>query len=656
MCGIAGIFENKMTSRDLLSRRALAMRDQLIHRGPDAGGLWEHPTLPLVLTHRRLSILDLSENGAQPKRSTSGRFVLTFNGEIYNHQELRAELLQQDASLSFSGHSDTETLLTGFELWGITETLKKSRGMFALAVWDQRDQTLSLWRDRVGEKPLIYGYFSGNFGFASEVRAFEIHPEFERKENPKAVEYFLGTGAIPGTLCIYQGLQKLKPAHGIIFTLRDLQNQHIPQEIPYDPEFLFGTPKLTTLPEKELVSSLDRLLLDSVAEQSLADVSLGCFLSGGIDSSLIAGLLTQTSPSRPKTFSIGFHEAEFNEAPFAKAVADHLGTEHTELMVSAQDALDLVPKLGEIFDEPFADSSQIPTVLLSRLTRKHVTVSLSGDAGDELFGGYTRYRLVPSLYQSIKRVPLTVRSVAQKTLNTLPDSVISLLAESANALLPRSQRISQPQIKLQKFLKILSASDLKHTYQHLITQWEHPGRALLNPANLVPVGLDPCYWTHSSPLRNMMTADFHTYLPDDILVKVDRSAMHSSLETRAPFLDQRVIQFSRTLPNSLLIRQGQGKFLLRQVLKKYVPNHLVDRPKTGFGIPIDRWLKQELKAWGSDLLSKKSLQGYLDLNAPWIQKQWEQHQSGTHAHGYGLWNILMLLSWRDSRKNIKVTS
>lgn len=612
MCGIAGYWTpggfNSIEAGQVLSRMA-----QRIHaRGPDDEGVWLDPVHGVALGHRRLSVVDLSAAGHQPMLSANGRYVIVFNGEIYNHSEIR----QQLADVQWRGHSDTETLLAAISAWGLQACLEKAVGMFALAVWDRERYTLSLSRDRMGEKPLYYGWQAGTFFFASELKALRAHPQFKPEIDRNALGSLVRKGYITTPRSVYQGISKLMP--GCFVTVNAAGG---PQgEVKVQPYWSLctiaangqGTPFAGSL--SEAVDELERLLKQAVQGQMMADVPLGAFLSGGIDSSTIVALM-QCQSSRPvKTYTIGFDDLRYNEASHAKAVARHLGTEHTEYQATPQDALRLVTSLPEIYDEPFADMSQIPTLLVSQLARRSVTVALSGDGGDELFCGYGRYPQALQAWNKLSRVPLLLRRCIKPL---LPNGVLKAG---------------------------IDAPDVDTFYRFMNTQWkEHPGLVLAegHQAELpeFPSGLDP--------MARMMYSDMCDYLTDDILVKVDRAAMHHSLETRVPLLDHRVVEFAWQLPTALKFHQGVGKWPLKQVLYRHVPAELVDRPKRGFAVPMQSWLRNELREWAEEMLSEQRMrsEGFFDAKA--VRAVWQEHLIGSKDRHYAIWAVLMFQQWFD---------
>ena len=625
------------------------MGGAIAHRGPDDSGVWLDVHAGIGLSHRRLSILDLSPQGHQPMASTSGRYVIAFNGEIYNHHSLRKALEVADEAPAWRGHSDTETLLTGFDAWGIQGTLERAIGMFAFAVWDKQTRKLTLGRDRLGEKPLYYGWQGRGsdavFLFGSELKALRAHPAFENTINRGALSLQLQHKYIPAPYSIYEGIAKLPP--GSLLTLSLQQRE--PKVWAYWSGAQVaesGVAHVFTGSAEQAVDELEALLKDAVHQQMMADVPLGAFLSGGVDSSTIVALM-QAQSSRPvKTFTIGFNEEGYNEAVYAKAVAKQLGTEHTELYVTAEQARSVIPRLPALYDEPFSDFSQIPTFLVSQLARQHVTVSLSGDAGDELFCGYNRYQMTGNLWPRIAYVPLPLRMLAARAMTSISPQSWNRLAGALAGFVPGSARFVNAGDKLHKGAGVLTSQSADAFYLHLVSDWH-------DPASVVIGGHEPpTLLTGNVPALNgldnfqrMMALDMLTYLPDDILTKVDRAAMGVSLETRVPFLDHRVVKFAWSLPHSMKLRDGQTKWALRQVLYRHVPKALIERPKMGFGVPIDSWLRGPLREWAEDLLSETRLKREGFFNPAPIRQKWAEHLSGQRNWRYHLWDVLMFQAW-----------
>jgi asparagine synthase (glutamine-hydrolysing) len=641
MCGFTGfITSGRLDAAESVLAR---MAEAITHRGPDDSGVWWDELAGVGLAHQRLSIVDLSPAGHQPMFSASGRFVIAFNGEIYNHLDLRKELKTVGVH-GWRGHSDTETLLAGFDVWGIEAMIKQCIGMFAFAVWDRQTRTLTLGRDRIGEKPLYYGWQGQGhravFLFGSEVSALRRHPAFAAHINRDALSLYMRHNCIGGEHSIYQGIYKLLPGH--LLTLSAGQTDpkvwswwsaaKVAKQGVSQP--FCGTPD-------EAVNALESVLKSAVSQQMVADVSLGAFLSGGIDSSTVVALM-QAQSSRPvKTFSIGFFEDGYNEAEHAKAVAQHLGTEHNELYVTAQQALDVIPKLPTLYAEPFADSSQIPTYLVSQLARTHVTVSLSGDAGDELFCGYNRYQMTARLCGKLQRLPNFLRRAAATAITAVPPHSWDVLGRWVPGSLSGD--------KLHKGAALLGYTTAAELYRGMVSHWPEPDELVLGahePASVLS-GSQP-ELQGLNEVERMMALDMLSYLPDDILTKVDRAAMGVSLETRAPFLDHRVVEFAWSLPLSYKLRNGITKWPLREVLYRYVPFELIERPKMGFGVPIDQWLRGPLRDWGENLLNESRLRQEGFLNSAPIRKRWLEHLSGQRNWQYHLWDILMFQAWLET--------
>lgn len=656
MCGIVGFLGgegwNDTAACGAILKR---MSDALEARGPDDGGFWLDPRHALALGHRRLAIVDLSPAGHQPMRSASGRYLIVFNGEIYNHAELRAALDADDAqgAIAWRGHSDTETLLAGFDAWGIAGAVERAVGMFAFAVWDAATGMLMLARDRLGEKPLYYGWQGEGprraFLFASDLAACRAHPAFENRIDRAALTQLLRYNAIPAPHAIYAGMAKLAP--GSLLTL-DPRSGAIARQAYWSGAARWRRAREEPFEgsDDEAVDALESLLRRAVQRQMMADVPLGAFLSGGIDSSTVAALMQAQSTQPVRTFSIGFHEEGYDEAAHARAVAQHLGTAHTELYVSPREAQDVIPRLPAIYSEPFADSSQIPTFLVAQLARAHVTVALSGDAGDELFCGYNRYRMAASLWGRLSAQPLAWRRFAARMLTAISPTGWNRLAGAAAPLLPLSLQFANLGDKVHKGAGVLESDSLQALYVGLTSHWRDPASVVLGAAEpALPAFASCAQLDDFEDMERMMALDLLMYLPDDILAKVDRAAMAVSLETRVPFLDHEVVEFAMRLPLSMKLRGGVTKWALRQVLYRHVPKRLIERPKMGFGVPIGEWLRGPLRDWADALLDESRLrrEGYFDA-AP-IARRWREHLAGTRNWQHALWNVLMFQAWLEAQ-------
>ncbi len=649
MCGIAGYWDPDGLNEDHARGILTAMTDVIRHRGPDDSGVWMDAQAGIALGFRRLSILDLSMNGHQPMESETGRYVIVFNGEIYNFQELRRQLL--DLGHRFRGRSDTEVLLAGVSAWGIREALERFNGMFAFALWDRQQRTLHLARDRAGEKPLYYGWMGRTLLFGSELKALRAHPAFCGRIDRNALALFFRRGYVPGPYSIYVGVQKLPP--GTLLTLHGDQAAPSAAPIAYWSARAVaerGVADPCRDSAKEMVEQLHELLRDAVKIRMEADVPLGVFLSGGIDSSTVVSLMQEQSTRPVRTFTIGFRENRYNEAQHAAVVARHLGTEHTELYVTPDEALAVIPRLPVLYDEPFADTSQIPTFLVSEMTRRHVTVSLSGDAGDELFGGYRRYRLGPAIWRGIGWIPMPLRRAAAAALSpgsTPPGRV----AQAVNRLTRKWTGKRSFSERLRQTAEILPVQSPVALYHYMMSFWKQPASLVPGARDLLLPVTDPTQWPDLGgiPEHIMMYLDTVAYLPDDILVKLDRASMGVSLEARVPLLDHRVIEFAWRAPLSLKLRGGVSKWLLRQVLYEYVPRQLVERPKKGFGMPIADWLRGPLRDWAEALLEEHRLRGQEMLDPGPIRQKWAEHLSGETRWDYHLWTVLMFQSWVEAQ-------
>jgi len=636
MCGITGFVTFRPAEKAALEAQARKMSNAMAHRGPDGERVWADSEAGFATGHRRLSIVDLSEAGAQPMVSADGRYVICYNGEIYNAEDLRAELSPFD--IAYRGHSDTEVLLEAWCRWGPRKTLEKLIGMFTICMWDRKERRMWLVRDRLGIKPLYWGKFGDLLLFGSELKALREHPGWPVEVDYDAVAAFLRLAYIPAPKSIYRGVQKLEP--GTILEIAPGQEPRIERFWSLEDVIERTSANRFAGNEDEAEEALSRLLGDAVKRRMIADVPLGAFLSGGVDSSSVVALMQQGESRPVRTFSIGFNEDGYDEAPHAKAVAKHLGTDHTELYVDSRTAQDVIPLLPHIYDEPFADSSQIPTYLVSQMTRRQVTVALSGDGGDELFGGYNRYLHGAALQSWLAGIPGFVKTGARGAIRSLSPGAWDQVFRAA----PRRFRPPNAGNKMHKLAGALQA-DGDQAYKQFLTQWPDPN-------SLLHTGTEPAFLTDRPCLKSlvpdyierMQYIDAKTYMVDDILTKVDRASMAVGLEARVPILDHRVVEFAWSLPGSMKIRDGKGKWLLRRMLSRHVPDALIERPKMGFGVPIEHWLRGPLKAWANDLLSAKSLERN-GLNPAPIRARWDAHQSGRENHQYPLWTVLMLQSW-----------
>lgn len=646
MCGIFGILSSSHSQITLPYLQN--MGNAIVHRGPDDQGYWIVPEKGIALGHRRLSVIDPSPAGHQPMHSSCGRYVIIFNGEIYNHRIIRKEIESTQYFAEevrvWRGQSDTEVILAAIGCWGFTATLARLVGMFALALWDEQEQALYIARDRMGEKPLYYGHMGSVFLFGSELKALRAHPAWQADIDRGALTLFLRYNYIPAPHSIYQDVYKLPPGKYLRVTREGKVRLDTYWSLPEVVSRVRVRP--FTGSDEEAIHTLESHLLDAICGQMVADVPLGAFLSGGIDSSTVVALMQSQSRLPVRTFSIGFHEQEYDEARHARKVAEHLGTAHTELYVTASQARDVIPRLATLYDEPFSDSSQIPTFLVSQLARQHVTVSLSGDGGDEIFGGYHRYRIAGDAWKKTARIPLPLRKALAHVITGVRPKTWSALANCIHPILPGRLQHMNVGEKLHKMARILGLDGHDAIYRQLLSHWTEPARLVHDgyepPCPLMQLPPD----IHLNSLtERMMLLDAINYLPDDILVKVDRAAMGVSLETRVPMLDHRVIEFAWSLPLHMKIRNGEEKWILRQLLYRHVPPHLLERPKMGFGVPIGDWLRGPLRDWAEDLLApaQMSSEGFFDPGP--VQEKWQQHLRGTHNWQYLLWDVLMFQSW-----------
>ena len=646
MCGVAGfLFTHQETDdpRDIVLRMAESLR----HRGPDDGGSWVDETAGVALGHRRLSVIDLSADGRQPMISHGRRYVLSYNGEIYNFLELRDELTRE--GVRFIGASDTEVLLAAVETWGLEETIERFVGMFAFALWDRAEKTLHLARDRMGEKPLYYGWRRKSFLFGSELKSLRAHPDWKGEISTDALALYMKLGCVPGPYSIYRGIHKLPPAS--ILSLRaSAPPGHLPEPRTYwraEDTVKRASVDRRALSDDEALDQLEEVLKRSVRQMLRSDAPLGAFLSGGVDSSTVAALMKAESGVPVRTFSIGFHEKGYDETHHARQVARHLQTDHTELYAGPREALEVIPRLPRLYDEPFADPSQIPTFLLCALTREFVTVALSGDGGDELFGGYNRYFWAPRVWKWSNRLPEGVKARIANGLVTRHPA-LARYYKKISPLLPRRYRVEMAGEKLLKLANLFGAANLDEMYERLRAHGNtsvclsgHRDKEGAFASETVPRDLHPA--------ERMMYRDMVEYLPDDILVKVDRASMGVGLEVRAPYLDHRVVEFVWSLPLRLKLRGGAGKWILRRLLSRYAPASRILRPKMGFAVPIGEWLKGPLENWAEDLLRESRLKGEDFFHANTIRKMWEQHASGDKDWQFCLWNVLMFQAWLEEQ-------
>lgn len=652
MCGICGVLDptRPVSETESVVRE---MSDSIAHRGPDDSGVWSDSTAGVVLGHRRLAILDVSEAGHQPMISDDDRFVIVFNGEIYNHVSLRAQLAEERSAPAWRGHSDTETLLACFVAWGVEPTLRAAHGMFAIALWDRRESTLILARDRIGEKPLYWSLQGGRLFFGSELKCLQKHPAFRGVVDRGSLALLLRHNCIPAPHSIFESVYKLEPGHLLRLSVADI-NRGGSESAPY-----WHVDELTSIAEtnpftgtdEDVVDAVERALSASVKAQMQSDVPLGAFLSGGVDSSAIVAMM-QTHASAPvKTFTIGSENAAQDEAVYAKDVARHLGTDHTELYVSAEHALSVIPKLPAIYCEPFGDSSQIPTFLVSELASSEVRVALSGDAGDEVFGGYNRYVDARKVWESANRYPAPVRRLAAAALTSLSPTQWDSLVGIASPVLPSRFTLMMPGDKAHKLAGVLQSRDARSYYRRLTSHWDDPGAIVIGavePETLVSADSGPA--PKQGMAEWMMALDTRTYLPDDILVKVDRAAMANSLETRTPMLDPDLMELAWTLPFDARIRGRTGKWALREALYRHVPKPLIERPKMGFGVPLDAWLRGPLRDWAESLLDQRRLESEGYFHAQPIRDMWNAHLSGRRNWQHHLWTILMFQAWLDEQR------
>ena len=649
MCGITGLWElsEAIGRAGSAEETARAMADRLAHRGPDDAGTWAETEVGVALGHRRLSIIDLSREGHQPMVSACGRFVVVFNGEVYNYRGLKEEL--ENLGQTFRGASDTEVVVAGISQWGLNEAVRRFNGMFALGVWDRRRRVLSLARDRLGIKPLFYGFIDNGFVFASEVKALTGHPGFRREIEREAVPLFFRYGYVPAPHSIYRGIAALQPATILDLDVKGLEDRQPRLTRFWSVEDVLRRGARGPGTVEEAATEVEALLIDSVRQRMIADVPLGAFLSGGIDSSLVVALMQAVSSRPIRTFTIGFHERDYNEAPYAAAVARHLGTDHTELYLSAEEAMKVVPKIAEIWDEPFADPSQIPTYLVSKLAREHVTVALSGDGGDELFGGYTRYAVIAEHWRASRRLHPVVRqrlgALVRWVATRPPRWMLWPLVPPLKALSKPTNNLSERMLWRAHAWEQRDFVDFYHCHASFA----------LNPRVWDFLGVEPGHGAGrgrsaaacaETEVEKMMLIDLHQYLPDDILTKVDRASMAVSLEARVPLLDHRLVELAWRMPLDLKVREGIGKAVLQHLLERHVPRALFDRPKMGFGIPFGEWIRGPLRGWAEELLAEPGLEESGLFRTSWLRDRWREHVAESYDHRNLFWPILIFEAWR----------
>jgi asparagine synthase (glutamine-hydrolysing) len=642
MCGLAGFLSVRNRGSDEMREIASRMTDAIVHRGPDDSGTWVDSTAGIALGFRRLAIVDLSALGHQPMRSASGRYIIIFNGEVYNHRNLRREL--ESSGLGFRGHSDTEVILAAFDHWGIQRAVRRFIGMFAIAVWDRSRRELSLIRDRLGIKPLFIYQRDGLVSFGSELKSLLAGPEFERTLDTSALTSYLRYLYVPAPQSIFRNVVKLHPGH--ILTVAD-PTAPLPDSSPFwsaETAAREGQTAQFSGGDAEAIADLEALLTDAVHLRMQADVPLGALLSGGIDSSTVVALM-QASADRPvKTFTIGFDQNEFNEAAHARAVAKHLGTDHTELHLTGEDALAVIPRLADMFDEPLADPSQIPTFLVCELARREVTVALTGDGGDELFGGYNRYIQGERLIAGFERWPSLLRRFSASGLTSVSPSTWNRMQNTLRPVFPAVGRTRLLGEKVHKLGDLLRAKSTQAMYRSLLSAWQHPERLVVDGATDV-ADSEVERNAQFALIERMMLADQTSYLPDDLLAKVDRASMAVSLEARVPILDHRVVEFSWRLPRKFKVRDGRGKWILREILYKHVPRALVDREKMGFSVPLAQWLGGPLRDWAGDLLLSRETEGFLRRAV--VEREWDRFLGGDLTNAAGIWAVVMFRAWQD---------
>ena len=659
MCGFAGLINiNYKNNFDLL-KTVSAMGDRISHRGPDNKGIWINEEKNLAFVHQRLSILELSPAGNQPMLSKCGRFMLVFNGEIYNHKKLRIEIENNTVFkeiYSWIGKSDTEILLASITFWGVLKTLKKIVGMFSIACWDLHDKTLFLARDRFGEKPLYFGCKDNLFAFASELKAFENINGFPLEVNREIIPFYLKRNFIPAPYSIYKDIKKLKPGTYLKVNYNDSYNQFELKENKYwnlSSEVIKSQNNKLFLNNKKIIEKLDYLLKESIQDQLIADVPIGAFLSGGIDSSLVVSIMQSLTKKKIRTYTIGFKESLYDESIFAKKIAKYLGTDHKELIITDKEALEIIKNIANIYDEPFADVSQIPMILIAKHARNEVKVCLTGDGGDEIFGGYNRYIFGANIWNIIKFIPYKLRSYSSYLISSFPDQIFNNFLLKIFLFLPRRLKLNLLDQKKNKFANLLKARNQSEIYDLIFSKYDFSDDIVLGLNKEKQLEIDTQEYDILDPTHNMILKDMNSYLPDDVLVKVDRAAMHVSLETRLPMLDHRVVSYALRIPTSKKIRFFEGKYLLRKLLNKYLPANIYSRPKSGFSVPISDWLRGPLKEWADNLINPERIrkEGYFDSQI--LDKRWKEHLSGNKNWSSFIWSVLMFQVWLENNQKLK---
>ena len=650
MCGISGFVSNELDN-SVIAETVKSMSDQIKHRGRDNSGIWIDKNIGIALAHQRLSIVDLSMAGAQPMISYCGRYYIVFNGEIYNHLDIRNEIQE---AIKWKGHSDTETLINAISYFGIEKTLQRVTGMFSFALWDRRSKNLTLAKDRIGEKPLYYGFSGKSLVFASELKAILKFPNFSRIIDRNALSLYFQFGYIPAGYSIYKDISKLIPGTFITFSMKDIKYKIIPK---YNQYWSFNQISLNQFnkpfigSETAAINKLEILLEKSIKSQLIGDVPIGAFLSGGIDSTTVVSLMQNLSSKPVQTFTVGFNEKIYDESFKAKNVSKYLGTIHNEIFLSSEEAKNIIPILPDIYDEPFSDVSQIPTYLISKLSSEKVKVCLSGDGGDELFCGYNRHLLIPKLWNILKRIPIPLRNFIAIFIRLIPQSTWDNFYYYFKIFLPKYLQLNNPTLKFHKLSDIICSQTLFDIYLCLVSSWDSSSTISNHFTNLI-LGkqFDFTNYSKHNPEHQMMLLDSISYLPNDILVKVDRAAMYSSLETRMPMLDNKIIEFAWSIPLSMKIKNNQSKWILKELLNRYIPQNIIEGPKSGFSVPIAEWLRGPLKEWANELLDSKLIYSQKYLSPKIIRKKWHEHLSGNKDWSSQLWTILMFQAW--AQRNI----